>query len=72
MLLACLAPFGVAPSRAAMVGDSAADHGAARAAECKVLLVDFGYSKVPVATLEPDAVVSHLRDVPSALERLSV
>jgi phosphoglycolate phosphatase len=70
MLHACLGVLGVAPGDAAMVGDSAADHGAARAAGTAVVLVDFGYSKVPVASLAPDAVVSRLADVPAALERL--
>jgi hypothetical protein len=36
------------------------------------VLVDFGYSKVPVRDLQPDAVVSHLEEVPAALRQLLV
>ncbi len=71
MLLACCKALNSAPSRTVMVGDSAADHGAARAAGCLSILVDFGYSKIPVADLQPDAVVSHLDDIPAVLMRLS-
>jgi phosphoglycolate phosphatase len=71
MLLACCTALKSAPTRTVMVGDSAADHGCARAAGCPIILVDFGYSKGPVAELQPDAVVSHLDDIPAVLLRLS-
>jgi phosphoglycolate phosphatase len=71
MLLAACAALKSAPQMTVMVGDSAADCGAARAAGCPIILVDFGYSKVPVAQLQPDAVVSHLDDIPAALMRLA-
>jgi phosphoglycolate phosphatase len=71
MIAACLVPHGIAPAEAVMVGDSAADHGAARAAGTAVVLVDFGYSKVPVASLAPDAVVSALSDIPPLVPLLA-
>lgn len=70
MLEACLKPFGIAVTEAVMVGDSGADHGAARAAGTSIVMVDFGYSKVPVHALEPDAIVSHLSEIPAALARI--
>lgn len=70
MLRACLSPFGIDVAAAVMVGDSGADHGAARAAGTSIVMVDFGYSKVPVHSLEPDAVVSHLREIPAVLEKI--
>lgn len=70
MLHACLQPFGIDAAHAVMVGDSGADHGAARAAGTAIVMVDFGYSKVPVHSLEPDAVVSHLSEIPAAMARM--
>ena len=42
---------------AVMVGDSASDINAARAAGIPVVAVDFGYTEVPVRDLRPDAVI---------------
>lgn len=70
MLNACLDPFGIGVGDAVMIGDSGADHGAARAAGTAIVMVDFGYSKVPVASLGADAVVSHLSEIPAALARM--
>ena len=71
MLHACFGPMGVRASSAVMVGDSGADHGAGRAAGCAVVMVDFGYSKVPVHSLAPDAVVSRLIDILDVLPGLA-
>jgi phosphoglycolate phosphatase len=71
MLHACCQALGVQPRDTVMVGDSGADNGAARAAGCKVVLVDFGYSKAPVASFGADAVISHLADLPAALTRIA-
>ncbi|MBV1696622.1 MAG: HAD-IA family hydrolase [Hyphomicrobiales bacterium] len=70
MLRACIEPFGIAPAAAIMVGDSAADLGAGRAAGSRVILVDFGYSKTPASELGADALVSSLWDVPAVARRL--
>lgn len=45
--------------RAVMVGDSASDLGAARAAGVPVILVSFGYTDVPARDLGADALIDH-------------
>ncbi len=69
-LLACLEGLGIATKDAVMVGDSAADLGAARAAGLPAVLVTFGYSQVPVHTLGADAVVDRLAELPAILQGL--
>lgn len=49
--------------RAVMVGDSEVDVQAARAANVPIIAVDFGYSRIPVADLSPDRVISHFDDL---------
>ncbi|MBL8771829.1 MAG: phosphoglycolate phosphatase [Phenylobacterium sp.] len=56
--------------RTILVGDSGTDAGAARAAGAGLVLVDFGYTEIPVADLSPDAVISHYDDLPEACRRL--
>jgi phosphoglycolate phosphatase len=59
-LHACRA-LGVAPAQAAVIGDSANDAEAARAAGCRVLLVAYGYNEGrDVSTLDSDGVVATL------------
>lgn len=61
---------GGAPGRTVMVGNSVTDIRTARSAQIPVVAVDFGYSEVPVAQLNPDRVISHydeLWDAASAL-----
>ncbi len=66
-LHACRA-LGVAPAEAAVIGDSANDALAARAAGCRVLLVSYGYSEGhDVRSLDCDGVVDSLGE---AAERL--
>ncbi|WP_407180877.1 HAD family hydrolase [Bradyrhizobium sp. STM 3562] len=55
-----------------MVGDSGTDVGVARRASVPVIGVSFGYTDVPIAELKPDRVIHHMRDLPSAVEDLSV
>lgn len=58
----------VAPSEAAVIGDSAHDAGAARAAGCRVLLVSYGYSEGrDVRTLDSDGVVASLGEAADLL-----
>jgi phosphoglycolate phosphatase len=71
MLLHICGALGCKPADTVMVGDSIADHGVARAAGAPVILVDFGYAKEPVTGMGADAVVSHLSEIPAALERLA-
>jgi phosphoglycolate phosphatase len=55
------------PARAIMVGDSGTDIHTARAANVPVIAVDFGYSQVPIATLQPDRIISSFADLPAAV-----
>ena len=57
------------PTQAIMVGDSGTDIRTARAANVPVVAVDFGYSDVPIATLQPDRIISSFADLPAAIRR---
>ena len=57
-LEAAMEIMGVSPEKTVMVGDSKADYGAARKANCQVILVDWGYSAVDIHSLGGDAVIS--------------
>lgn len=60
----CLEYFGFAPGQALMVGDSAADIGAARAAGIGVAAVSYGYSyPQPVSAYQPDWLVDSLTEL---------
>jgi phosphoglycolate phosphatase len=61
---------GGAPHHAVMVGDSRTDIDTARHAKIPVVAVSFGYTDVPVATLDPDAVIDHFDALPAAVDRL--
>jgi phosphoglycolate phosphatase len=58
---------GGAPDRAIMIGDSGTDVRTARAATVPVIAVDFGYSEVPIATLQPDRIISSFADLAAAV-----
>jgi phosphoglycolate phosphatase len=53
-----------------MVGDAGTDVGVARRANVPVVGIDFGYTDVPMADLKPDRLISHMRDLPAAVESL--
>jgi phosphoglycolate phosphatase len=53
-----------------MVGDAGTDVGVARRANVPVVGVDFGYTDVPMADLNPDRLIGHFRDLPAAVESL--
>ena len=59
------------PNRAIMVGDSSNDILAAREAGLKSICVSFGYSKIPVSQLKPDAIIDHYVDFFTALNNIS-
>jgi phosphoglycolate phosphatase len=69
-LEAAVAAAGGDLRRAIMVGDAAPDAGAARAAGVPLILVSFGYSDRPPADLEPDILIDHFDELPSACARL--
>lgn len=56
--------------RAVLIGDSPADAGAARNAGVPVVLVSFGYSRVPIQEVEADGLVDSFDELPAALGRL--
>lgn len=67
-ILAACEQLGVEPGEALMVGDSANDALAARAAGCSVLLVPYGYSEgVDVQSIECDGIVPSLLHVAGLL-----
>jgi phosphoglycolate phosphatase len=59
------------PTGAIMIGDSRTDIATARAAAVPVIAVDFGYSDVPIRTLDPDRIISSYADLPAAIEELA-
>jgi len=58
-ILGAITLAGGDPSRAVMIGDSAVDIHAARAANVPSILVDFGYCPPPPDGPQPDAVIGH-------------
>lgn len=70
-LAAVLERLGALPSRAAMVGDSAHDVGAARALGLPCILVSFGYTAVPAHALGGDRLIDHFAELPAALQSLA-
>jgi 2-phosphoglycolate phosphatase, prokaryotic len=70
MLREALYRVGSTPDRAVMVGDSNADVGAARAAGVPVVVVSFGYSRVPAQELGADVVIDSLAELKRALADL--
>ncbi len=58
------------PADAVMVGDSGTDVRTARAANVPVIAVDFGYSEVPIESLQPDRLIGSFADLPAAIQEL--
>ena len=65
-----VARAGGALSHAIMVGDAGPDIGVARRAGVPVIGVEFGYTEVPIADLKPDRLISHMQQLPAAVEAL--
>jgi phosphoglycolate phosphatase len=59
-------------SSAIMVGDAGPDIGVARRAGVPVMGVGFGYTAVPIADLNPDRLISHMRELPAAVQSLTL
>jgi len=55
---------------AVMVGDSVTDIETARAAGIPVIAVDFGYTEIPVARLNPDLIICGFDALPAAIAAL--
>lgn len=58
------------PARAVMIGDSRTDIATARAAGIPCICVPFGYTDVPIETLEPDLVIQHFDALPEAVSQI--
>jgi phosphoglycolate phosphatase len=58
------------PTRAIMVGDSVTDIRTARAAAIPIVAVDFGYTDVPIASLDPDHVISSFTQLPTVISNV--
>jgi phosphoglycolate phosphatase len=58
---------GGALNRAIMVGDSGTDVRTARAASVPVIAVNFGYSEVPIETLQPDRIIGSYGELEAAI-----
>lgn len=54
-----------------MVGDAGPDVGVARRAGIPIIGVTFGYTEVPIADLNPDIVIEHMRELPAAVASLA-
>jgi phosphoglycolate phosphatase len=65
-----IASAGGHPSLAIMVGDAGPDIGVARRAGIPVIGVEFGYTEIPIADLEPDRLIGHMRELPAAVDSL--
>ncbi|ODA93770.1 phosphoglycolate phosphatase [Mesorhizobium sp. SEMIA 3007] len=52
------------------VGDSEVDIATAKAAGVPIVAVSYGYSKAPLASLLPDALVDRFADLPAGLNRI--
>ena len=58
------------PARAVMIGDSRTDIATAKAAGIPTICVPFGYTDVPIETLEPDVVIQHFDALPAAVRQV--
>lgn len=59
--------LGTEPQTTLLVGDSQTDLKTARAAGLRSVLVSYGYSSVPVASLGPDVVINHFHELVGGL-----
>jgi phosphoglycolate phosphatase len=69
-LLAALEQLGARPDESAMIGDNENDYAAARGAGMPVILMRYGYLRVPPESIAPDAWLDNFCDLPQALARL--
>ena len=58
-------------SASIMVGDAGTDVGVARRAGVPIIGVGYGYTDVPIADLNPDRLINHMRDLPEAVMSLT-
>ena len=70
-LLTALQQLRVSPTESVMIGDNENDHAAGRTAGTAVILMRYGYMRVPPETLAPDAWLDQFADIPPALDRIN-
>lgn len=70
-LLGAIQMAGGEAARSVMVGDSTTDYATAKAAKVPIIGVTFGYTDVPVAELDCEAVISDYADFMAALEKVA-
>jgi phosphoglycolate phosphatase len=66
-LLGAVASLDATPGDAVMIGDNENDHAAAKAAGIPIILMRYGYLRVPPETLAPDAWLDDFAALPEAL-----
>ncbi|MGH1352559.1 MAG: phosphoglycolate phosphatase [Methyloligellaceae bacterium] len=66
-LLGTIGKIGGNAKKAIMIGDSAPDIQAAKAAGIPVVAVSFGYTEIPVQELSPDAIINSYEELPEVL-----
>lgn len=71
-VLAALERIAVSPRRAALVGDGPNDVAAARGAGLPVVILSYGYSRVPADRLGADRVIDRFCDLPAALAAIGL
>jgi phosphoglycolate phosphatase len=71
-LFAALDPLRASPVDAVMIGDNENDYAAARAAGIPVILMRYGYLRVPSDSLAPEAWLDQFAQLPQALSDLKV
>jgi phosphoglycolate phosphatase len=69
-LRAAIAALGAAPGEAVMIGDNEHDVAMAKAAGVPVILVRYGYHRVPLETLAADLQIDAFSELPDAVARL--
>jgi phosphoglycolate phosphatase len=70
-LLAAIELLGATANDAIMIGDNENDYAAARAAHVPVILMRYGYLRMPPETLAPDVWLDHFADIPQAVANCS-
>lgn len=69
-LLAVIEQLGATPGDAVMIGDGENDYAAARALGIPVILMSYGYLRVPPESLSPDAWLERFVDIPQTVIRI--
>ena len=69
-LVAVMEKLGVAGTDAVMVGDNENDYAVARAVGIPVILMRYGYLRVPQESLSPDAWLDQFAEIPRTVLRI--